>query len=43
VNLVFLGLQYIIFVPSIIYIGAGGYVGVRLYHENLKASDFKRP
>lgn len=42
VNSVFLGLQYVIFVPSVIYVGAGGYVGVRLYRENLKASDFKR-
>jgi hypothetical protein len=41
VNLGFLGLQYIIFIPSIIYVGAGGYVSVRLYRETLKVSVFQ--
>lgn len=43
VNLVFLSLQYIIFIPSIIYVGAGGYVSVRLYRETLKVSVFQQP
>jgi hypothetical protein len=42
-NIVFLGLQYIIFIPSIIYVGAGGYATVRLYRENLKASALQQP